>query len=671
MTENLDQLCINTLRTLAVDAVQRAKSGHPGMPMGAADIAYVLWTRFLKHNPTDPAWPNRDRFVLSAGHGSMLLYGLLHLTGYDLSLQELQGFRQLGSRTAGHPEYGLTPGVETTTGPLGQGFANAVGMAIAERFLAATFNRPQYPIFDHLTYVIVSDGDLMEGMSHEAAALAGHLGLDRLICLYDDNKISIEGSTDIAFTENVADRFRCYGWHVRELNGYDLEAIDDAIRVAREESERPSLLVCHTHLAYGSPNKQDDAAAHGAPLGQKEVERTKEALGWPRDAEFLIPEEAKDFFRKAVVEGQRAQDRWRDLFEPYADAYPDEAAVLESMWTGELPGGWQDLLPDFSPDDGPIATRKASGTVLNAIAGSLPTLVGGSADLAPSTKTWLDGYDAFQRETPAGRNMHFGVREHAMGAVLNGMALHGELLPYGGTFLVFSDYMRPPVRLAAMMNLPVIFVWTHDSVWIGEDGPTHQPVEHLAALRAIPNLEVIRPADANETAVAWRMALERRDGPTGLILTRQSLPILDRDESGSADDVERGAYVLGDTPTSSLDVILIASGSEVHLALEAQAILANEAVGARVVSMPCMERFEGQLESYRNEVLPPAVTKRLAIEASIPFGWERYVGREGDTMGIQGFGASGPIQDLKRKFGFTAEAVVQQALRIVERAQHE
>jgi len=666
MTENLHQLCINTLRTLAMDAVQKASSGHPGMPMGAADMAYVLWTRFLKHNPHDPGWPNRDRFVLSAGHGSMLMYSLLHLTGYDLPLEELKNFRQLGSRTPGHPEYGLTPGVETTTGPLGQGFANGVGMAMAERFLAATFNRPDYPIFDHYTYAIVSDGDLMEGISHEAAALAGHLGLDKLIYLFDDNEITIEGSTEITFTESVTARFRSYGWHVQEVNGYDLDAITGAIRAAQEETEQPSLIVCHTDIAYGSPNKQGDAAAHGAPLGEDEVARTKDALGWPPDAQFWIPEEALVRFREALEDGRRAQDEWQDLFHRYTEAFPHEAALLERLWAGQLPDGWQDLLPAFDSDAGPMATRKASGAVLNAIAPSLPTLVGGSADLAPSTKTWLDGYDDFQRATPAGRNVHFGVREHAMGAILNGMVLHGELLPYGGTFLIFSDYMRPPVRLAAMMELPVIYVWTHDSVWIGEDGPTHQPVEHLAALRAIPNLQVIRPADANETAVAWRAALERRNGPTGIVLTRQSLPILPGDESADADGLERGAYVLRDAPGGSLDVILIATGSEVHLALEAHTILAAQGVQARVVSMPCWKRFEAQSQSYRHQVLPPQVKERLVIEAAAPLGWDRYAGPEGVVMGIDRFGASAPSQDLMKKFGFTAEAVVKIALEIVE-----
>jgi len=666
MDDELHRLCINTIRTLAMDGVQKARSGHPGMPMGMADVAYVLWTRFLKHNPSDPAWPDRDRFVLSAGHGSMLLYGLLHLTGYDLPLGELMRFRQWGSRTPGHPEYGLTPGVETTTGPLGQGFANGVGMAIAERFLAATFNRPGFPIFDHYTYGIVSDGDLMEGVSHEAASLAGHLGLGKLIYLYDDNGISIEGSTDLAFTEDVAARFRAYGWHVQAVDGYDLEGIAGAIRAARAEEARPSLIICHTHIAYGSPNKQDTASAHGAPLGEDEVRLTKEALGWPAEARFLIPPEALTVFRRAVEQGQDAQARWRALFDQYAREYPEEAALLQRLWSGELPPGWEEALPAFSPADGPLATRKASGVVLNAIAGALPTLIGGSADLAPSNLTLLKGYDGFQRATPAGRNLHFGVREHAMGAILNGMALHGGLLPYGGTFLVFSDYMRPPVRLAAMMRLPVTYIWTHDSVWIGEDGPTHQPVEQLAALRAIPDLVLIRPCDANETAVAWKVALQRRDGPTGLLLTRQSVPVLDRSDKASAEGLERGAYVLRDAPGGPPDLILIASGSEVHLALEAQGLLVERGVATRVVSMPSWELFEAQPQAYREEVLPSSVAARLAIEAGVAQGWERYVGPAGDVVSIERFGASAPYKVLMEKFGFTPEVVAERALRLLE-----
>jgi len=667
VTTDLDRRCINTLRTLAMDAVQKANSGHPGMPMGMADAAYVLWTRFMTHDPNDPGWPDRDRFVLSAGHGSMLLYSLLHLTGYDLPLEELKAFRQLGSRTPGHPEYGLTPGVETTTGPLGQGFANGVGMAIAERFLSATFNRSGLPVVDHTTYGIISDGDLMEGISHEAASLAGHLGLEKLIYLYDDNEISIEGSTDITFTEHVPDRFRAYGWFVQEIDGHDVDAIEEAITAAHEEVERPSLIVCHTHIAYGSPNKQDDAAAHGAPLGEEEVRRTKERLGWPPDARFLVPDEVREVFRQAIDEGGSAHRAWRALFDRYAEAHPDAAAQLESLWSGEVPDGWQDTVPTFAPEDGPLATRKASGVVLNAIADGLPTLMGGSADLAPSNKTTLEGYDAFQVETPGGRNIRFGVREHAMGAVLNGMALHGGVIPYGGTFLVFTDYMRPAIRLAALMELPVVYVWTHDSVWIGEDGPTHQPVEHLASLRAIPNLDVIRPADANETAAAWRAALERRDGPTGLVLTRQALPVLDRDASTSADGVARGAYVIRETPDGAPELILIATGSEVALAIEAQTLLAERAVSARVVSMPSWKRFDEQPASYRNQVLPPDILPRLAVEAAVPLGWERYVGWQGAVLGMERFGASAPYRDLMETFGFTAEDVAERALEVLEK----
>ena len=667
MSAKLDRLCINTIRTLAMDGVQKANSGHPGMPMGMADVAYVLWTRFLKHNPADPGWPNRDRFVLSAGHGSMLLYSLLHLTGYDLRLEELKHFRQWGSRTPGHPELGLTPGVETTTGPLGQGFANGVGMAIAERFLAATFNRPDFCIFDHYTYAIVSDGDLMEGVSHEAASLAGHLGLGKIIYLYDDNEISIEGSTDITFTEDVPTRFQAYGWYVQEVDAYDRDGIEAAIRAAQEDPERPSLIVCHSHIAYGSPNKQDTAGAHGAPLGEDEVHLTKESLGWPPDAHFFIPDEALAVFRQAIEQGREAQTQWHETFERYRAAYPAEAALLETLWAGELPKGWADALPAFSPDAGPMATRNASGVVLNALAPALPTLVGGSADLAPSNKTLLKEYDDFQQATTAGRNLRFGVREHAMGSILNGLALHGGVLPYGGTFLVFSDYMRPPVRLAAMMELPVVYVWTHDSVWIGEDGPTHQPIEQLAALRAIPNLVVIRPADANETTGAWRVALERRDGPTGLVLTRQKLPVLFETNRGQAETVARGAYILADS-SGIPNVLLIASGSEVHMALEARDLLAQKGVAVRVVSMPSWELFDAQPASYRDSVLPPQVTARLAIEAGVTQGWTRYVGPAGDVIGLDRFGASAPHKVLMEKFGFSAEAVAERALQLLGKA---
>jgi len=627
-------------------------------------MAYVLWTRFLRHNPANPLWPDRDRFVLSAGHGSMLLYSLLHLTGYDLPLEELMNFRQWGSRTPGHPEYGLTPGVETTTGPLGQGFANGVGMAIAEAYLAARFNRPGHKIVDHYTYAIVSDGDLMEGIASEAASLAGHLRLGKLIYLYDDNRVSIEGSTDLAFTEDRGQRFQAYGWHVQRVDGYDLEAIAAAIRAAQRDP-RPSLIMARTHLAYGSPHKQNDAKAHGAPLGEEEVRLTKENLGWPTEPPFFIPEEALARFRQALERGHAWEAEWRARFDAYAAEYPDLAEEWRMAMAGELPPGWDAALPVFKPEDGPMATRAASGKVLNAIAPRLPTLIGGSADLAPSTKTYLEGLGDFGAEDRLGRNLHFGVREHAMGGILNGMALHGGVIPFGGTFLVFSDYMRPSIRMAAMMGLHVIYVFSHDSLWIGEDGPTHQPVEQLAALRAIPNLTVIRPADANETVVAWRVALEQRSGPVALILSRQSLPILDRTSLAPAEGLVRGAYVLAEAEEGRPDLILIATGSEVHLALEAQKLLAERGVRARVVNMPSWELFDRQPESYRRAVLPPEVTARLAIEAGVSQGWHRYVGPAGDVLGIERFGASAPYKVLQEKFGFTAEDVAQRALALL------
>jgi len=662
-SSRLDDLCINTIRFLAVDAVQKANSGHPGMPMGAAPMAYVLWTRFLRHNPRNPAWPNRDRFVLSAGHGSMLLYALLHLTGYDLSLEEIQRFRQWGSKTPGHPEYGLTPGVETTTGPLGQGFAMGVGMAIAERALAARFNRPGFPIVDHYTYGIVSDGDLMEGVSAEAASLAGHLGLGKIIYLYDDNGISIEGPTDLAFTEDVGQRFAAYNWHVQHVDGHDLDAIEAALRMAQAERERPSLIIAHTHIGYGSPNKQDRAEAHGAPLGEEEVRLTKQNLGWPVDPPFYIPEEALAHFRLALTRGAQQEAEWQGLFARYRQAYPDLAAEWEQAIAGQLPVGWQERLPRFTPTDGALATRQASGKVLAAVMPVIRRLMGGSADLAPSTDTYVKGLGDFSRDTPEGRNLHFGVREHAMGAILNGMALHGGLLPFGGTFLVFSDYMRPSIRLAAMMGVHVIYVFTHDSIGLGEDGPTHQPVEHLAALRAIPNLIVIRPADATETVAAWQVALEHRGGPVALALTRQKLPILDRTVFAPAELVARGAYILAEAEGGDPEVILLASGSEVHIALEARRRLQQEGVRTRVVSVPSWELFDAQPPAYQAEVLPSSVRRRVAVEAGVAQGWHRYVGDHGDVVAMTRFGASAPYQILMERFGFTAEYVVERVKR--------
>lgn len=667
-TGALDQLCVNTIRTLAMDAIQKANSGHPGLPMGVADIAYVLWTRFYKHNPVNPDWHNRDRFVLSGGHGSMLLYSLLHLTGYDLPLEELLNFRQWDSRTPGHPEYGLTPGVEVTTGPLGQGFANGVGMAIAERFLAETFNRPGYPVVDHYTYAIVTDGDLMEGISHEAASLAGHLGLGKLIYLYDDNHISIDGPTELTFTEDRCARFEAYGWHVQQVDGHHREAVARAIRAAKSETNRPSFIACRTHIAYGSPNKKDTAAAHGAPLGEEEVRLTKENLGWPPDAQFHIPDDVLARYREAIPRGQALESEWRRLFDRYAAEYPDLAELWQQAWSGQLPAGWEEALPAFGPDDGPLATRSASGKVLNAIASRIPTLIGGSADLTPSNNTELKGFSWLQTGQFGGRNIHFGVREHAMGGILNGMRLHGGVIPYGGTFLVFSDYMRPTIRLAAMMELPVIYVFTHDSVGLGEDGPTHQPVEHFASLRAIPNLTVIRPADATETVEAWQVALEHHHGPVALLLTRQKVPILNRAAKAGDAALRRGAYVLADADGAP-DIILIATGSEVHLALDARQRLAEQSVQARVVSMPSWELFEQQSPEYRAQVLPPEVTARLAVELAAPVGWERYVGLQGDVLGLNRFGASAPYKVILEQLGFTGENVALRALALLDRAQ--
>ena len=667
MNNERDQLCINTIRMLAADAVEKARSGHPGLPMGAAAMAYVLWTRFLRHNPKNPAWPDRDRFVLSAGHGSMLLYSLLHLTGYDLDLDELKNFRQWGSKTPGHPEHGVTPGVETTTGPLGQGFANGVGMAIAERHLASVFNRPGHEIVNHFTYGIVSDGDLMEGISHEAASLAGHLGLGKLIYLYDDNHISIEGSTDITFTEDRLRRFAAYGWHVQQVtDGNDPEQLSSAIAAARDETRRPSFIAVRTHIGYGSPHKQDTAGAHGEPLGAEELKLTKQNLNWPAEPAFYLPEEAVNHFREALEKGAQLDRNWQEAFTLYQKAHPDLAARWRQWTDGDLPEAWEQEMPVFDFDTKGMATRVASGKILNAIAGRMTNLMGGSADLAPSTKTLINDEKDFQPPGFEGRNMRFGVREHAMGGILNGMALHGGLIPYGATFLIFSDYMRPAIRLAALMKLRVIYVFTHDSIGLGEDGPTHQPIEQLAALRAIPNLKVVRPCDANETVEAWKAALKSLGGPVALVLTRQNLPVLDRTVAGPADGLQKGAYVIRDPQDSRPDLLLMASGSEVHIALAAAAALSDKGIAVRVVSIPCWELFEEQPEKYRRMVLPPEVTARLAVEAGVPQGWHRYVGSRGIVIGLTHFGASAPYEVLYEKFGLTTDHVVEESLNLLE-----
>ena len=650
----LDQLCISTIRMLSVDMVEAAKSGQPGMHLGAASMAYVLWTRILRHNPADPAWPNRDRFILSAGHGSALLYALLHLTGYDLPLEELRRFRQWGSRTAGHPEHGPTPGVEATTGPLGQGFGMGVGMAMAEDLLARRYNREGHPVVDHRVYGIVSDGDLMEGVAAEAASLAGARRLGKIVYLYDDNRITIDGGTSLCFTEDVKRRFEGYGWHVEKLDtDEDLDAIEQAIRAGQAETERPSLVIVRTHIGYGSP-KQDTSGVHGAPLGADATRETKERIGWPTDEPFHVPAEALAHFRKALADGKARQEACERRFADYRKAHPAEAEHLELDLRGELPAGWDAEVPSFAPGDGPLATRGASGKVMNGLYKKVTNLTGGSADLAASVKTLLAVPDG-----SADPNVHFGVREHAMGAVVNGMALHGGVIPYGSTFLVFSDYMRPSLRLAALMDVHSLFVYSHDSICVGEDGPTHQPVEHVASLRAIPGMTVIRPADANETAAAWRVAVSRRH-PTVLILTRQKVPVLDPAAHPISAGVPRGAYVLSDCEGEP-ELLLIASGSEVHLALEARAALHGDGVRARVVSMPSWELFAEQPEAYRDEVLPPACRARLAIEAGSPMGWHRWVGDRGDILAVDRFGASAPGGVVYKAYGFEAENVVARA----------
>ena len=634
--------------------------------MGMAPMAYVLWGRFLKHNPADPKWPNRDRFILSAGHASAMLYALLYLTGYELSLEEIKHFRQWESRTPGHPEYGLTPGVEATTGPLGQGFANGVGMAIAERMMAQHYNRPGYEIIDHYTYAIVSDGDLMEGVTSEAASLAGTLRLGKLIYLYDDNDISIEGHTDITFREDVGKRFEAYGWHVvGPIDGTDLDAIDDAIRQAQAERDRPSLIICKTIIGYGSPSKANTASAHGEPLGEAEVLLTRENLAWPFREPFTVPPDVLVHFRQARERGKRWQQDWESKLEAYRREYPEAARRLGEDLAGNLPDGWEQDLDDlFSPQEKPISTRAASGLIINAIGAKVHSLTGGSADLAPSTKTIMRDRGHYGPENYAGHNIHFGVREHAMGAIANGMALHGGVIPYTATFLVFYDYMRPPVRLAAMMRVRVIYVFTHDSIGVGEDGPTHQPIEQLIGLRSVPDLVTLRPADATETAEAWKMALRRRHGPTALVLSRQNLPVLDRSILASASGVQRGGYVLWEASTSP-EVILIGTGSEIHVALEAGRILQEKGVPARVVSLPSWELFDAQPAEYRNQILPPEIRARISIEAGTPLGWERYIGLDGLAMGVSCFGSSAPAGTIYERLGLTAKAVVDKALALL------
>jgi transketolase len=652
----LDELCIATIRCLSMDAIQKAKSGHPGMPMGMAPAAYVLWTKHLRHNPAHPEWPNRDRFVLSAGHGCMLLYSLLHLTGYDLSADELQRFRQWGSKTPGHPEYPLTPGVEVTTGPLGQGISNAVGMAIAEKYLAVYFNRDGFPVVDYRVYVIAGDGCLEEGISSEASSLAGHLGLNNLVVIYDDNRITIDGATSLSFTEDVAKRYEAYGWFVQSVggDGNDMRAFENALEAVKAEKARPSLIKLRTHIAYGSPNKQDTAEAHGSPLGEEEIALTKKRYGWDPDKKFFIPAEALAHFRKEQEKGKALQAEWGGLVGRYTAAHPELGRQFVDALAGRLPDVTP-LLPVFPPGT-PIATREASGKTLDQIMPHLPLVVGGSADLTPSNNTRFKGAQPFSRDNRLGRYLHFGVREHAMGAILNGIAVSRMLIPYGATFFAFADYMRPTIRLAALSHYGSIFVFTHDSIGLGEDGPTHQPVEQLASLRAIPGLVTLRPADANESALAWKFALERRDGPTALLFSRQKLPVLDRAKYAPARGLERGAYVLVDAGNSK--AVLLASGSEVHLALQAHEELRASGIATRVVNMPSWELFEQQPQAYREEVLPASLTRRVAVEAGVRQGWDRYVGNAGVFIGMSGFGASAPYEVAYKNFGITSERIV-------------
>ncbi len=662
----LDLLCINTLRTLAIDVIQKADSGHPGLPLGAAPMAWVLWNRHLKHAPSEPQWADRDRFVLSAGHGSMLLYGLLHLHGYPLSWDDVMNFRQWGSKTPGHPEYGLTPGVEATTGPLGQGHANAVGMAIAERALAARFNKPGHQLVDHHTYCLVGDGCVMEGVATEAASLAGHLKLGKLICLYDANDVTLDGPAKLSFTEDVAKRYESYGWQVllvKDGNG-DLDAIDAAIQQAKAETGKPSLIIVKTTIGFGSPNKAGKSAAHGSPLGNDEIALTKKALGWDPEKKLWVPDEARAHFQKAVETGKQRVSEWKTRFDAYAKAFPELAKDFERVMKGELPVGFKDGLPTYAAGTG-VETRTAAGQVLNALATKLPELIGGDADLGGSTKTVLKDGGSFDGQSGVGRNIHFGVREHAMAAIANGMAYHGGVRPFTATFFCFSDYMRPAVRLAAMNHLPAVFVWTHDSIGLGEDGPTHQPVEHLMALRTMPNLHVVRPGDATEAAEAWVYALERKHGPTGLVLTRQKIPTVDRAAMASAKGLHQGGYVLAEATGGAPKVILIGTGSELQLAVQARELLEKSGVPTRVVSMPCLEQFKAQPKSYQEQVLPKAVTARVSVEAGVTLGWERFVGDRGIAIGVDRYGASAPDKILYEQYGLTVAKVVEAAKSLV------
>ena len=665
----IEELTINTIRTLAMDAVQKANAGHPGAPMALAPVAYVLWKRFLKFNPKNPGWFNRDRFILSNGHASMLLYSMLYLSGYDLSLDEIKNFRQWGSKTPGHPEYGLTPGVETTTGPLGQGIMTSVGMALAEAHLAEKYNRDGFNFVDHYTYVFCSDGDFMEGASNEAASIAGHLGLGKLIFIYDDNHISIEGNTELAYTDNVAERFEGYNWHVQNVgdNANNLDVLTDAITNAKSERGKPSLVLVRTHIGYGSPHKQDTSEAHGSPLGEEEVRLTKRFYGWPEDEKFLVPEKALKHMHEAIQTGKALEDEWNQMFEAYGKKYPDLAARFKAALKAELPEEWDKNLPVFKPADGPMATRTASSKVINAFAENIPWLVGGSGDLSPSTDTIMKISSYIEKGQYSNRNIAWGVREQGMCAASSGIVLHGGLRAFASTFFIFTDYARPAIRLAALMKLPVIYVMTHDSIGLGEDGPTHQPIEHLASLRAMPQMCIIRPADANETAYAWRAALIRKDGPTILVLSRQKLQIIDRTKTAGAEGVFRGAYVLSREKGETPDVILIASGSEVQIIIGAQAKLSEEGIDARVVSLPSWELFRAQTQKYRDEVLPPPVKARLAVEAGSPFGWCEWVGENGDVIGINKFGASAPANEIFKHYGFTTENVVAKAKELVRK----